>query len=158
MDIFWTESWRNVDPERIKAYIHSIDMEPDSMIRKLQQYGAKTVCDAGCGCGIYCAKLLHNGFSVAGFDVSKDAVQIAKCNAPIADLKAADIRMTGYEIGSFDAVISRDVLDHMTKEDARLALLELGRIVKPGGSFFSPWTYRMRSMRGSPTRKTRMGI
>ena len=133
MNLFWLESWKVIDPKRIAEYIKTMDMEPDSIIRLLQKHGTKTVCDAGCGCGIYCAKLLHNGFSVAGFDVSEDAVQIAKAFAPTAELKAVDIRMTGYETDRFDAVVSRDVLDHMTKDDARLALLELYRIVKPGG-------------------------
>ena len=133
MDTFWSESWKSIDPKRIAEYIKSIDMSPDDIIRMLRQHQVKTVCDAGCGCGIYCAKLLHNGFSVFGFDVSENAVQIAKGNAPEAELKTADIRMTGYESDSFDAVISRDVLDHMTKENAQLALQELCRIVKPGG-------------------------
>ena len=110
MDTFWSESWKTVDPKRIAEYVKSMDMAPDEMIRMLRQHQAKTVCDAGCGCGIYCTKLLRNGFSVFGFDVSEDAVQIAKRNAPEAELKAADIRMTGYDSDSFDAVISRDVL------------------------------------------------
>lgn len=133
MDTFWAESWKSIDPKRIAEYVKSMDMAPDDMILILRQHQAKTVCDAGCGCGIYCAKLLRNGFSVFGFDVSEDAVQIAKRNAPEAELKTADIRMTGYDSDSFDAVISRDVLDHMTKENAQLALRELYRIVKPGG-------------------------
>ena len=133
MGTFWSESWKTVDSKRIAKYIKTMDMVPDEIIRVLQRHQAKTVCDAGCGCGIYCAKLLYNGFSAAGFDISEDAVQIAKGYAPAAELKAADIRTTGYETGRFDAVISRDVLDHMTKDDAHLALLELCRIVRPGG-------------------------
>lgn len=133
MDDFWSESWKTVDPKRIADYIESMDMAPDDMIRMLRQHQVRTVCDAGCGCGIYCAKLLRNGFSVSGFDVSEDAVQIAKRNAPAAELKTADICVTGYDSDSFDAVISRDVLDHMTKNNAQLALREFCRIVKPGG-------------------------
>lgn len=133
MDNFWSESWKTVDPKRIAEYVKSMDMAPDDMILILRQHQAKTICDAGCGCGIYCTKLLRNGFSVFGFDISEDAVQIAKGNAPEAELKTADICMTGYDSDSFDAVISGDVLDHMTKVDANLALQELCRIVKPGG-------------------------
>lgn len=133
MESFWTRSWRSVASKRIAEYIKSMDMEPDKIIGVLRRHQARIVCDAGCGCGIYCAKLLHNGFLVEGFDVSEDAVQIAKGFAPTAKLKTADICMTGYDSDSFDAVISRDVLDHMTKDDARVALLELYRIVKPGG-------------------------
>lgn len=132
-DTFWEESWKEVDPKRIEQYIKAVDMAPDDIIGMLLRHQVRTVCDAGCGCGIYCAKLLHHGFSVSGFDVSEDAVRIAKRLAPAADLKAADISSTGYPAGSFDAVLSRDVLDHMKKGDARRAVLELCRIVKPGG-------------------------
>ncbi len=132
-DTFWEESWKAVEPKRIEQYIKTMDMAPDDILGALRRHQVRTVCDAGCGCGIYCAKLLHHGFSVSGFDVSEDAVRIAKHLAPTADLKAADISSTGYPAGCFDAVLSRDVLDHMKKEDARRAVLELCRIVKPGG-------------------------
>ncbi len=132
-DTFWAESWKAVDPQRIEQYIKTMDMAPDDIIGVLLRHQVRTVCDAGCGCGIYCAKLLHHGFSVSGFDVSEDAVRIARRLAPAADLKAADISSTGYPVGCFDAVLSRDVLDHMKKDDARRAVLELSRIVKSGG-------------------------
>lgn len=133
MENFWTKSWKTVASNRIAEYVKSVDMETDEIIDVLRRHQVKTVCDAGCGCGIYCARLLHNGFLVEGFDVSEDAVQIARDIAPTVELKTADIRMTGYDSDHFDAVISRDVLDHMTMDNARFALLELYRIVKPGG-------------------------
>jgi len=133
MDLFWSESWKTVDPKRIVEYIKTMDSTPDDILEVLRQHSVKTVCDAGCGCGAYCAKLLGNGFSVAGFDVSEAAIEIAKRIAAPAELKTADIRATGYPEDRFDAVVSRDVLDHMTKDDARRGLLELYRIVKPGG-------------------------
>lgn len=130
---FWEESWKAVDPQRIEQYINAMDMAPDDIIGLLLRYQVRTVCDAGCGCGIYCAKLLYHGFSAVGFDISEDAVRIAKRLAPTADLKVAEICSTDYSADSFDAVLSRDVLDHMKKDDARRAVLELCRIVKPGG-------------------------
>lgn len=69
-DTFWNESWKVVDPKRIEQYIKTMDMAPDDIIGVLLRHQVRTVCDAGCGCGIYCAKLLHHGFSVSGFDVS----------------------------------------------------------------------------------------
>lgn len=133
VNTFWDESWKTVDPQRIEQYIKTMDMAPDEIIGVLLEHQVRTVCDAGCGCGIYCAKLLHHGFSAAGFDISEDAVRIAKRLAPTAALKVAEISSTGYPADCFDAVISRDVLDHMKKGDARRAVLELCRIVKPGG-------------------------
>lgn len=138
MAAFWDESWANVDENRVKAYLQKSQAEPDDMIRHLHTIKAKTVCDAGCGCGAYALKLAENGFDVCGFDVAAPAVELAQNllqDAGIqAELKVASVLSTGYEENWFDGVLSRDVLDHMTKHDAKNALKELVRIARPGGS------------------------
>lgn len=138
MEPFWELSWEQVDPERVaEYYISSFDREPDVLASILHRYGVKTVCDAGCGCGAYAAKLAANGFRVSGFDISARAVEIARGllrrAALEAELKTAGILSTGYAGGTFDGVIARDVLDHMRRSDAAAAVKELCRITKPGG-------------------------
>lgn len=137
MDQFWDSSWENLDPDRLTRYIDTMDMTPDDIIAELLSSQVRTVCDAGCGCGIYSLKLAMQGFSVSGFDISARAIVIAekllKSASSFAFLKVASVLDTGYENESFDAVISRDVLDHMTEVDCRIALKELYRIVKPKG-------------------------
>lgn len=133
MESFWSRSWETVDFGRIEEYKAHMSMEPDEIISFLKDHHVQSVCDAGCGCGLYASKLLYHGFIVTGFDISEDAVQIAKSHAGAADLKATDILSTGYPSSHFDAVVSIDVLDHMSFVDATQALKELYRIVKPGG-------------------------
>lgn len=137
MEPFWDSSWEKVDPERVAQYISDFDLEPDAIIETLRSQGAKTVCDAGCGCGIYSLKLAANGFAVSGFDVSAHAVRIAqdllKMASATAELKTASILSTGYPDDWFDAVVSRDVVDHMRKADAIAAVRELYRVTRPGG-------------------------
>ena len=134
---FWDSSWESVDPNRIAEYIETFDMGEDNVIAVMRQWGVHSVCDAGCGCGIYAAKLAANGFSISGFDVSAHAVEIAQASVRKAgysvDFKTASILNTGYENNRFDCVLSRDVLDHISKADAIVALKELCRITKPGG-------------------------
>ena len=130
---FWQESWKAVNRDRIAEYGKAITPAPDKIIGILQNYHAKSVCDAGCVCGIYAAKLLASGFTVDGFDLSTDAVEIAREHAPTARLKTAEVCSTGYPSGCFDAIVCRDVLDHIGKRDAELAIPELLRILKPGG-------------------------
>lgn len=134
---FWDSSWENVDSNRIAACIDTFDIGADNLIATLRQYGVQSVCDAGCGCGIYALKLAANGFSVCGFDISAHAVEIARAllekASYSADFKAASVLTTEYADGQFDCVISRDVLDHMSKADAIATLKELHRITKPGG-------------------------
>ena len=133
METFWSRSWKTVDPKRIEEYIAHMCMEPDEIISFLKDHHIQNVCDAGCGCGIYTARLLYHGFTVSGFDISEDAVKIAKTHASKADLKTANALSTGYPTSHFDAVVSIDVLDHMSLADAAYTLRELYRIVKPGG-------------------------
>ena len=134
---FWDSSWESVDPNRIVEYIETFDMGEDNLIAIMRQWGVYSVCDAGCGCGIYAAKLASNGFSVSGFDVSAHAVEIAQSIIQkagfSAELKTASVLNTGYADDQFDCVISRDVLDHISKADAIIALKELCRITKPDG-------------------------
>ena len=119
---FWDSSWKSVDPNRMAEYIGAFDMGEDDLIATMLEYGVKSVCDAGCGCGIYATKLAANGFSVSGFDVSAHAVEIAQSLIQkagfSADLKTASVLDTGYADDQFDCVISRDVLDQISKADA----------------------------------------
>ena len=121
----------------VAEYIGTFDMGEDNLIATLHRYGVQSVCDAGCGCGIYAAKLAANGFSVSGFDVSANAVRIAQSLIQkagySADLKTASILDTGYADNQFDGVLSRDVLDHISKADAIVAMKELCSITKTGG-------------------------
>ena len=133
---FWDESWSAIDESRLREYIARKE-EPDEMIKYLLRQNAKVVCDAGCGCGAYTLRLIRHGFDVSGFDVAGNAVEIAERliqgAGKSAKLKTASVLQTGYQENEFDAVISRDVLDHMRKADARRAVWELYRITKPGG-------------------------
>lgn len=134
---FWENSWESVNPNRIAEYINTFNMELDDLISILHQNHIHSVCDAGCGCGIYALKLAANGFSVSGFDVSSHAIEISQMlfdKASLkAELKTASILTTGYTDGQFDCVISRDVLDHIRKTDATIAIKELCRITKNDG-------------------------
>ncbi len=134
---FWNASWENINPERIADYLRNMDLSPDGIIKTLHQNGVRNICDAGCGCGAYARKLVANGFTVSGFDIAQQAVKIAAellaQSGFSVELKAASVLHTGYADGQFDAVVCRDVLDHIHRADAILALEELCRITKPGG-------------------------
>lgn len=134
---FWDASWKSLPSERLEAYRKSFDRMPDETIALLHRFGVRSVCDAGCGCGIYAWKLAENGFCVSGFDISAHAVALAQTlleNASCsAALRTASILDTGYPDSEFDCVLSRDVIDHLRREDAAKALRELCRITRPGG-------------------------
>lgn len=135
--LFWNELWRGADKQRIEKYIRDFDFKPDAIIGEMSLSKAKKVCDAGCGCGVYALKLAMNGFNVSGFDISGDAIDIARKLAADAKVAAefttASVTATEYEDGYFDAVVCRDVIDHMKKAEGKAAVKELLRITKQGG-------------------------
>ena len=136
--IFWEQIWKAASPERTSAYIAGFDMSEDILIHFLQTQHAVRVCDASCGCGIYSLKLSRFGFSVSGFDIAEDAVSLTKAllsenEYPADSFKQAGILSTGYEDDCFDAVIARDVIDHMPIRQGIAAVNELLRITRPGG-------------------------
>ena len=135
---FWDRSWKHIDQEKLSLYIENFDDSADPVIEFLLERGYNRLCDAGCGCGAYALKLAKFGFAVSGFDISKDAVKQAKRllsdnGYPTQGFQCADILTTGYTDGCFDAVVARDVLDHMPIRDGMAAVKELLRIVRPDG-------------------------
>ena len=95
--------------------------------------GAGLLLDAGCGTGGFLAGLAGRSPSVRGVgaDVSLDALSRARGRgarwiaASVLDIPAAS--------GTFDAVVSNDVLQHLPPGEDDRALAEAFRVLKPGG-------------------------
>lgn len=138
MKQFWERSWDHVAQARVSEYVKATVFASDSIIDYLKEQHVQTVCDAGGGCGAYALKLAENGFQVSGFDIASGAVEMARKllsahHFACTQWKTADILATGYSDNCFDAVISRDVIDHMTFENGIAAVKELYRITRDGG-------------------------
>ncbi|MBR3136613.1 MAG: class I SAM-dependent methyltransferase [Clostridia bacterium] len=137
-ELFWEQSWKSFDPARAIPYFEKLREAQDGTIAFLKAHGIQRICDAGCGCGAYALKLAQNGFSVSGFDISEQAVALTKKALAengyfSGEIKQASILSTGYPDECFDAVIARDVIDHLPIEQAIKAVSELLRIVRPNG-------------------------
>ncbi len=92
------------------------------------------VLDAGCGTGAnfdWLRELARGPFPA--IDFSWNAMRICRELEPRPDLAQASVTATPFATASFDLIVSSDVLQHLTTSDARLALEEVYRLLRPGG-------------------------
>jgi ubiquinone/menaquinone biosynthesis C-methylase UbiE len=94
-----------------------------------------TVCDLGCGTGLYTRALEKAGCTVIAADFSLSMLSAAKRSGSGRPVCADCRKPLPFEDGSFDVVTSFDVLTYVPDLDAMF--LEAKRVLKTGGLFFS---------------------
>ena len=94
------------------------------------------ILDAGCGTGGFLRWALDNGafVSAAGVDIGAAAIELARERVPEADLRACELRSLPFEDGSFDLVVTNDVLQHVPEVDVAQSVGELRRVLADGGT------------------------
>lgn len=96
--------------------------------------GFAEILDAGCGTGGLIARLApRHPWSWTGIDVSDVALTYAKERVRFlrADLRQGSVTAMPFADGSFDAIVSADVLYHIV--DDGKAMGEFARVLRPGG-------------------------
>ena len=95
------------------------------------------VLDAGCGSGSLLFKIAGIGYMAHGVEQSKEYVEILRKRVKssgtsnIAHIKHGSVVDIPYPDNAFDAVVSGEVLEHIT-DDTR-AIMEFYRVLRPGG-------------------------
>lgn len=110
--------------------------------------GARAL-DLGCGVGEGTAFLrAYIGWQVVGVDLASEALIAAEqeYGASGAHFVQSDVRHLGFVAELFDAIISVEVIEHLTNPVPYL--LEAARVLRTGGIFFLTTPNRLRS---SPT-------
>lgn len=95
----------------------------------------KRILDIGCNWGRWCVAAAGIGYRPVGIDPCLGSVLVAQqvCRqlGVAADLVVADARYMPFRERSIETVFSYSVLQHFSKEDARLALNECRRVMNP---------------------------
>lgn len=91
-----------------------------------------SVLDAGCGVGDM-LHLLRDEYRVVGVDASETAVTYCRSRGLGDSVAHGNILALPFGDGTFDAVLSLDVLYHQWVPDDLQSLKELRRVLKPGG-------------------------
>lgn len=92
----------------------------------------RRVLDYGCGCGELVASLRANAVEAYGCDVFFEGGDFSRLRPDAASyIRRMESDRIPFEDGSFDAVVSNQVLEHVP--DLNVVVAELARVLKPGG-------------------------
>lgn len=102
--------------------------------------GAAQVLDVGCGMGRWCLYMAKRGLTPTGVDIVERAIETAKRWADMEGVDAAFAVASATSLPfpdeSFDGYVGSNLLDHLGLDNARKAVEEMGRVLRPGGVFF----------------------
>ncbi len=130
---------------------------------RLPESDGEVFLDIGCNWGRWCVAAARKGYDVIGLDPSIGAVMAARRIFAQLGLKGrfvvADGRFLPFAPGIFDTVFSYSVLQHISKEDVRLALNEVARVLKERGTSLIqlPNVYGIRCLYNNARRGFREG-
>jgi ubiquinone/menaquinone biosynthesis C-methylase UbiE len=123
--------------------------ESDLLSGMILPQPGETILDAGCGTGIFTTDFLDAGARVVGVDLSLPMLlrAVEKFRGSGFSAVRADMRDLPFADASFDKAVSVTAVEFV--EDARSAIGELFRVVRPGGVIvaatlnrLSPWAER----------------
>jgi SAM-dependent methyltransferase len=120
----------------------------------LQEAGARTVLELGCGTGNDAGRLAGAGYAVTATDLSEEAIAAARARygSTVSFMTADMTRRLPFADQSFDALMSNVAL-HMFPDDVtRAVFAEVGRVVRPGGLFL----FHVNALEDRPLRARRL--
>jgi SAM-dependent methyltransferase len=138
------------DPAVLRAYYHRVHAghgytptEPflfelhAAMLRALERLFLKhvpvgaQVLDAGCGRSLFTEIRRDWPFQVTAADVDHDLIASRKSEHPEVRWLVAGAHPLPFRDGAFDALFAGELIEHLP--DARPAMLEFARVLRPGG-------------------------
>jgi len=103
------------------------------ILNLVDKFGRGKIIDVGCGDGYITSQILKKFKEVAGEDISKEAIKIAKKKNPKISLVVATCTNLPFSDNSFDTVVASETLEHVNYNDGKMLLKEARRILKPQG-------------------------
>jgi 2-polyprenyl-3-methyl-5-hydroxy-6-metoxy-1,4-benzoquinol methylase len=108
-------------------------------LEQLTDVEGKHILDLGCGEGSYSRALARKGAKVTSVDASAKLIEVARIRARDEDLDIEHhilnaVALNGLQNESFDLVLASMIL--MDVENYRYSIMEIHRVLKPGGELF----------------------
>ncbi len=117
---------------------------------RLRNGTGERLLDIGCNWGRWSIAAAQKGYKPVGIDPSLDAVlaarRVSRQLGVETDFVVGDARFLPFADNTFDTVFSYGVFQHFSKENVKISLDEVVRVLKPGGStlFQMPNKYGIR--------------
>jgi ubiquinone/menaquinone biosynthesis C-methylase UbiE/uncharacterized protein YbaR (Trm112 family) len=117
---------------------------------RLPQGSGERLLDIGCNWGRWSIAAAQKGYKPIGIDPSLDAVlaarRVSKQLGVEANFVVGDARFLPFADDSFETVFSYGVFQHFSKENVKISLDEVVRVLKPNGNtlFQMPNKYGIR--------------
>jgi SAM-dependent methyltransferase len=120
----------------VQSYVRDRLLIPETMI--FERYGKKLsghVLELGCGGGRVTGHLVELAHALDAIDISPAMVAHCRLKYPQATFSEADLNdLSGFQTGSFDAVVASGcVVDVLDDTERRRLLDELARLLVPDG-------------------------
>lgn len=106
----------------------------------MENMGAKSVLEIGCGTGRILPAIEGRGFRYTGTDMIPEVIEKARQLHPGAEFRAANV-LNFPKMGPFGAAIATDVLLYLSPKEQVLALDTLFSLLRPGSPVLIRWAY-----------------
>jgi len=93
-----------------------------------------SILDIGVGTGNLSKRFIEKGYSVTGVDQSREMMNVAKNKYPKLKLRLGEFLKLPFDNGSFERIVSTYAFHHLNDEEKKLAIKEMMRVLKEGGS------------------------
>lgn len=126
--------WNDWNAQAREHHLGAVSIEQAQVIsRWMTAVGRRdlNIIDVGCGTGWLCAQLSAFG-QVTGTDLSNEVLERAAIRHPAVTFVAGDFMNLELPTGSFDVVVSLEVLSHVADQKAFLARLH--SLLRPDGT------------------------
>lgn len=99
-----------------------------AITQRLEQFSPQSrILDVGCGEGLIVEQFHQRGYDIRGIDLHYESALVTR----------GDLLHLPEDDGSLDVVLALDVIEHLNFSDQELALAEIHRVLKPGGTLIA---------------------
>lgn len=124
---FYNEVYHLSASSEVKASRHL-----QNLAGKIDLKPGQAILDVACGAGDWLQVAAGRGLAVSGIDISERAIEVCRRRMPEGQFHVGPAETLPFPDGQFDVVTCLGSLEHFLDQPG--ALMEMGRVLKPGGN------------------------